>query len=226
MAPTQSINTSGVTFMSVSANTVDCVAGDPGGSGQYGLVMDCSTVAGTNSAKIGDVSSGFRLLTVTVDYATDLVSLYLNGDLMKSQSIMQTFGIDGPPNLPGLVDDNSFSYTNLYKYKLPPIAGNFPPNSMGQTDFWYWDGPDLQGGLTPFTIGGGYTDGMTPIGLSNTFPLPTNEGMNFMGGKWGGKKSGLYGFLGSLKLYKKALLSTEVATNYEAQKGFFENIEI
>tara|TARA_R110000824_G_scaffold8320_1_gene37550 strand:+ start:9144 stop:12143 length:3000 start_codon:yes stop_codon:yes gene_type:complete len=224
MAPTQSINTSGVTFMTVSA--ADCYKAEVEGSGHFGFMMDCSTVAGANSARIGDVSSGFRLLTITVDYATNSVSLYLNGDLMKSQSILQTFGIDGPPNLPGLVDDTSFSYANLYKYKLPPIAWKFPPDSIGQTDFWYWDGPDLHSGLTPFTIGGGYTDGMTPLDLGNTFPLPTNEGMNFMGGKWGGRKSGLYGFLGSLKLYNRAITSDEALKNYNAQRGFFENIQI
>ena len=225
MAPTQSINTSGVTFMSVSANTIDCVAGDAGGSGHYGLIMDCSTVAGTNSGKIGDVSSGFKLLTVTVDYASDSVSLYLNGDLMKSQSVLQTFGTEGTPNLPGLVDTSSFSYNNTYKHRLPLVASRFPPNSIGQSDFWYWDGPDLQSGLTPFTIGGGYTDGMTPVGLINAIPT-TNEGMNFMGGKWGGKKSGLYGFLGSLKLYNRAITDSEALKNYNAQKGFFENIQI
>jgi len=224
MAPTQAINTSGVTFLSVSA--AGCLEGEVQGSGHYGLIMDCSTEAGANSGKIGDVSSGFRLLTITVNYSTNSVSLYLNGDLMKSQSIKQTFGMDGPPNLPGLVDSSSFSYTNIYKYKLPPIAWKFPPNSIGQTDFWYWDGPDLQSGLTPFTIGGGYTDGMTPLDLGDTFPLPTNEGMNFMGGKWGGRKSGLYGFLGSLKLYNRAISSADVLQNYNAQRGFFENIEI
>ena len=66
---------------------------------------------------------------------------------------------------------------------------------------------------------------MTPIDLINAIPT-TNEGMNFMGGKWGGKKSGLYGFLGSLKLYNRAIKSTEVSANYKAQRGFFENIPV
>ena len=45
-----------------------------------------------------------------------------------------------------------------------------------------------------------------------------------MGGKWGGKKSGLFGYIGSLKLYNKALTSAEASQNYNAQKGFFTNI--
>ena len=52
----------------------------------------------------------------------------------------------------------------------------------------------------------------------------SNEGMNFMGGKWGGKKSGLGGFLGSLKLYNRAIKDFEIANNYRAQQGFFETI--
>ena len=48
--------------------------------------------------------------------------------------------------------------------------------------------------------------------------------MNFMGGKWGGKKSGLHGFIGSLKLYNRALSSGEALKNYNAQKGFFTTI--
>ena len=52
-----------------------------------------------------------------------------------------------------------------------------------------------------------------------------DTGMNFMGGQWGGKKSGLYGFLGSLKLYNRAITLEEVTANYTGQRGFFENIK-
>ena len=78
--------------------------------------------------------------------------------------------------------------------------------------------------LTPWIIGGGYTDGMHTKELG-THVDGSNEGMNFMGGKWGGKKSGLHGFLGSLKLYNRAITGSEVSKNYEAQQGFFENIK-
>jgi hypothetical protein len=74
--------------------------------------------------------------------------------------------------------------------------------------------------LTPWIIGGGYTDGMYPQGGSGN----SIEGMNFMGGKWGGKKSGLHGFIGSLKLYNRALSESEALRNYNAQKGFFTTI--
>ena len=80
--------------------------------------------------------------------------------------------------------------------------------------------------LTPWMIGGGYTDGMHTKDLTDMYVPTSNEGMNFMGGKWGGKKSGLHGFLGSLKLYNKAITSSDALKNYNAQKGFFGNIRI
>ena len=226
MAPTQSINTSGVTFLSVSSNAIDCAEGVQAGSGYYGIKMACSETGGTKSGKFGDVSSGFKLLTITTNYATQEVKLYLNGDLMKTQSIFNTFGGDGPPNIPSLVDVSSYFYKNNFTQSLPVVPPLFPPNSLGQSDFWTWGGPEPGGGgNTPFIIGGGYTDGMMPDPPEGAL-LTSTEGMNFMGGKWGGKKSGLYGFLGSLKLYNRALNSAEVSKNYTGQRGFFENIKV
>ena len=57
-------------------------------------------------------------------------------------------------------------------------------------------------------------------------PDGTSTGMNFLGGEWGGKKSGLHGFVGSLKLYNKAITSTEVLNNFNSQKGFFKNLKV
>jgi hypothetical protein len=224
MAPTQSINTSGITFLAASADAAFCPQDDVAGSGYYGMFVDTSATVG--SVKVGDVSSSFCLVSVTVDYDTDTVSVYLDGTLMKSQSVAQTFGRSGPPNIPSMVDTSSFSYSNIYEDSLSEMANLFPPNSLGQKDFWFYDGPkfaSINNGppMTPWILGGGYTDGMfprTPVGTSN-------EGMNFLGGKWGGKKSGLNGFMGSFKLYKKALSQPEIAKNFSSQRGFFKNIK-
>ena len=168
---------------------------------------------------------------VTVDYGANLVSIYVNGELLKAQSVEQTFGTVGAPQLPSMTDTSSFEYDIPFETELPPNAPLFPPNSLGFRDFWYWDGPIPEGtgqgmSLTPWIIGGGYTDGMHPQELSNLVEADStsNEGMNFMGGKWGGKKSGLHGFIGSLKLYNRALTSEEALRNYNAQKGFFTTI--
>ena len=226
MAPTQGVNTSGVTFLNSEKDTAFCEHDNVGPTGYYSLSMDTSTIV--NGERFNDVASKFCLATITIDYQTEKVSLYLNGTLMKSQSIQQTFGGTQYPNIPSMLASNSFSYTNIYEKSLPFNAPLFPPNSLGQTDFWYWDGPQAggKGGppLTPWIIGGGYTDGMHVQEL-DTYASDVDTGMNFMGGQWGGKKSGLYGFLGSLKLYNRAITQEEVAKNYTGQRGFFENIK-
>ena len=229
MSPTQSINTSGVTFLAASLDAKYCAQDEIPASGYYGISVDTSTVT-SNGDKLNDCSSSFVLTTVTVDYAEDLVSIYLNGNLLRSQSVESVFGARGSPNIPSMVDTKSFSYDVEFKDDLPPNAPGFPPQSLGYRDFWYWNGPVPQGNsgmsLTPWMIGGGYTDGMHTKDLTDMYVPTSNEGMNFMGGKWGGKKSGLHGFLGSLKLYNKAITSSDALKNYNAQKGFFGNIRI
>ena len=226
MAPTQGVNTSGVTFLNREWDSALCEHDQIGTSGYYAFTLDTSTVV--NGVKFNDVSSQFCLATITIDYQKQNVSMYLNGVLMKSQTVQETFGGTHYPNIPSMMTSGSFEYTNMYAKTLPFNAPLYPPRSVGQTDFWYWDGPQAgaKGGppLTPWIIGGGYTDGMH-IKDWNNYVADQDTGMNFMGGKWGGKKSGLYGFLGSLKLYNRAITHTDVTKNYNGQKGFFENIK-
>ena len=229
MSPTQSVNTSGVTFLAASANGAYFVDDETAPSGFYGLAVDTSASTSTGDT-LNDCSTGFKLVTITIDHGYDVVSIYLNGVLLKSQSVEATFGRSGPPQIPTITDAYSFNYDIQYEGDYPAVGNPFPPNSLGYTDFWHWNGPQSEGAgigftMTPWIIGGGYTDGMHTKELP-TYDAGSNVGMNFMGGKWGGKKSGLYGFLGSLKLYTKALESSEVLKNYQAQQGFFENIRI
>ena len=228
MSPTQSINTSGVTLLSASASIAYCPQDQIPPSGYYGIAVDTSTpTAGGHT--FNDCSTGFVHTSVTVDYGQDLVSIYLNGELLTSQTVNATFGAgeQTPPRIPSMVDTSSFSYDAQYKNQLPPNAPLFPPDSLGYRDFWYWNGPHPESAgtnvaLTPWIVGGGYTDGMHTKEIGGTKGDTT--GMNFMGGQWGGRKSGLFGFIGSLKLYTKALTAAEAKRNYDAQKGFFTNI--
>ena len=244
MSPTQSIDTSGVTFLSTSADVKYCEHDSVPASGYYGLAVDVS-VSTASGNKLSDCSSTFVLATVTIDYGADLVSIYLNGELLIQQSVVATFGFNSPPpgeppippQIPSMIDSQfSFQY-----YPLQWTDDDFPttvnPDNLFGSDFWRWGGPRPQGGnthaqpLTPWIIGGGYTDGMSCHEVGDeTEDMPwyegrtSNNGMNFMGGVWGGKKSGLHGFLGSIKLYNKALSPTDALRNYKAQQGFFENI--
>ena len=81
-------------------------------------------------------------------------------------------------------------------------------------------GPKLNYGpnysFTPWIIGGGYTDG---VGVHYV----AAENAGFMGGL-GGHKSGLCGYVGSVKFYSKPLTTEEALINFKAQKGFFKNI--
>jgi len=87
-------------------------------------------------------------------------------------------------------------------FKAPSV---YQPNS-----FQYSAGPYLDPYFTPWIIGGGYTDGFSAG--------------NFMGGEYGGKVSGLKGYVGCNRFYSKPLSGDEVLNNYKATKNFFKNI--
>lgn len=89
-------------------------------------------------------------------------------------------------------------------YKAPSIFQN--------NSFEYSGGPKLDTYFTPWILGGGYTDGFS--------------GGNFMGGEYGGKVSGLRGYLGCTRFYSKPLNDGEVLNNYNATQNFFKNVDM
>jgi len=225
--PTQSYSTSGIGFIGKGRDPKDCEYGiEHKISGYHGTSVD--TTSTVNSVSFNDVTGAFMLATVTVDYTNDEVSIYLNGNKMTTSGAEDTFGVVGPPNIPSKLDASSFRY-DITHDDLPEVAPRFPRFRVGQKDFWYWNGPNAADrnrvNITPFIIGGGYSDGMDSKG-TDWYQAGTNVGMNFMGGEWGGKKSGLHGYVGSVKFYNRPLSQTEVEQNYKAQRGFFENIRI
>jgi|19_taG_2_1085344.scaffolds.fasta_scaffold00138_15 hypothetical protein len=220
MAPTRSINTSSITF--IPKASLDCFANTTDPQRYLGAVLDVTGPTGTTSA-LGDCSSTFKHLSITCDPSGDgRVAIYSDGVEVLSQNYVNTFGFTGPPNIPSPVDSSSFSYTNLYENSLPKGSITYIPSAVYQGDFWRWNAPGAAG-FTPWIIGGGYTDGMTnkEFGYSPS----SDSGMNFLGSKDGGLRSGFNGMVGSLKLYKRALNSAEVLKNFNAQKGFFKNIQ-
>ena len=92
-------------------------------------------------------------------------------------------------------------------FSSPSIPSFFQDNSFD----YGTSGPALNEYFTPWIVGGGFTDGDLPTG--------------FMG-QLQSFRSGLGGHLGSMKFYSKGLTSTEVQKNFDAQKGFFKNIDI
>ena len=226
LAPTRSVNTSSVTFIpraSLNCCTVfDTLASldNPNGYRYLGAILPVS--AGTEGNKIRDCSSTFQHIVVTAnpkDQGT--VKIYCNGKLLLSQGYIDTFGFKNSPNIPSPVDSSSFYYKTVYP-DLPKKRPEFVTSGISRNDFWHWDQPS-NGRYTPWIVGGGYTDGMTNVEFGQ--PYWSSDKMNFLGTDDGGLRSGLQGFLGSFKLYKRDLTSDEVLKNYNTQRGFFKNIE-
>lgn len=86
------------------------------------------------------------------------------------------------------------------------------PSVYQNNSFEYSGGPSLDTYFTPWIVGGGYTDGFSSG--------------NFMGGEYGGKVSGLRGYVGCTRFYSKPLKDSEVLNNYEATQRFFKNINM
>ena len=105
--------------------------------------------------------------------------------------------------------------TSRYQSTFPTLrAGDTykAPSIKQDNSFEYSGGPSLDTYFTPWILGGGYTDGLSAG--------------NFMGGEFGGKVSGLKGYLGCTRFYSKPLDDSEVLNNYKATQNFFKNVEV
>jgi len=201
IAPTMSFNQSSVEFVP----DTNC-AGD---NQRYNklVVRDDYTVGGK---KFTDVSAGFVHLHISFDVSSDDCSVYLDGVKMTSSAMSKVLG-----NLPGqsariptFIKPADSAVSSFY-YSTGSVTHN-----AGATTFN--NGPNNDTYFTPWIVGGGWTDGL-PINST------TKDG-GFMGTRHG-LTSGLNGLVGSLKFYSRPLDSSEVLKNYNAQKGFFKNIE-
>lgn len=219
IAPTQSVNTSDISFLSKTKDLKLCETGVLQ-SGYFHFGVNLSSTI--NDKALSSMTEEFVHLVLTVDYDLNKIKLYCDSQLMGEETIRNTFGWgDGPPRAPSPIQVSSFSYSGIFDSTLPEVPEAFIPGSIGQSDFWYWNSPKPEI-FTPWILGGGYTDGMTND-LYNS--VTTNrDGMNFMG-KFGGIRSGLNGFLGSIKFYSRPITQEEVTKNYNAQRGFFKNIK-
>jgi hypothetical protein len=189
LAPTQSISASAATLINRSFfDGLDCKA-----STTYH-----SMVKSLNQGMV-DCSSDFCHFSITLNPQSDKLTLYFDGQEIATSSLSYVFGIpEGTmPNLPNLAAANSFEYD----LTSPTELNSGPKLNNPGTNFK----------VTPWIVGGGYTDGF--------------QKGNFMGGQYGGLISGLRGYLGSVKFYSKPLTQQEVLNNYNTHKNFFKNID-
>jgi len=192
IAPTISYDSSSVAFISKSACDVE-----DGWRGMY-----IANTKQTSSGKTLDLcTSSFGHLAFSVNYDKDLLTVYLDGEVLETSSVAEVFAID----VGQTVKLPSFKKENSFEYKTETV-GILAPKSLK-------NGPRTYPFFTPWILGGGYTDGNALQG-------------NFMGGQYGGQRSGLKGYLGSVKFYNKAIDEGAVKQNYDVQKNLFKTIKL
>ena len=170
VAPTQSYGTSSVGYIH-KTDSNGCIIQEDN---------LCSLVASrdmyVNSISVEDIATSFVNVCITVDPKNNLASIYLNGNLLTSDTMKNVFGVDDyfTANLPSPALDSSYNPTT---------------------------GPKLNPSkYTPWVLGGDFLQGLLD------------------------QDTGLKAHVGSLKFYAKALDSSEVLQNYNAQEGYFTNI--
>jgi len=160
---------------------------------------------------LSSISTNFVNLQITFDIGNDLITLYVNGVKFKTQSISSTFGTNPKeaPQVPSFMIPKTHSTSSFYYSK----------GTVNQTSSisLFDNGPDNYGFFTPWIVGGGWTDGR-PVELAASSGGFLDSGAGMI--------SSYNGYVGSLKFYSKPLNKTEVITNYNAQRVFFENIDV
>jgi hypothetical protein len=202
-----------------------------------GIGSFTGSAVSVNGVSINDVSSSFVHVAVVFDFENNKLNTYFDAELLSSSSLSFCFDLSGTrvPNIPTFTravaaDTTTNPYAESWQNsdKTGPVVGN------------------LGLGYTPWILGGGFTDGIgretskstydpgfLGYNTNNLHGNPTNnqhKTTSNTAGMAGSAStrpvSGLGGFIGSFKLYSKALSNTEVRKNYTFQKGFFKNIKI
>jgi hypothetical protein len=164
-----------------------------------GLVIPVSGIY--NDKTLSSCASSFCQLSITMNPVKDEISVYLDGVNLVTSSYLDVFDKDSRVNTPSIP---SIPPANAFEYNTTNIA-------EGSLESYRY-GPLRDDYFTPWILGGGYTDG--------------NVSGGFMGGTYGGKVSGLQGYLGCTRFYSKPLNALEVLNNYNATRKFFKNIRL
>ena len=192
---------------------------------ELGTIVGSSTIV--NGKSIIDASANFIHMATVFDFNTDQVRIYCDGEVLTTSSIGTSFDLRATNTLqiPSLSQNGGYlvsSWENTTKDG--PVVGN------------------LGFGFTPWILGGGFTDGIekvSTIGANDPGFLGYNTNTRYgsppsnsqhspsLGGITSTKpSSGLDGFLGSFKVYSRALSNSEVRRNFNLQKGFYKNIKV
>ena len=168
-------------------------------SSYKGLVVPVSSTYG--DVTLSSCASSFCQISVTLNPVRDEIKVYMDGSNLVTSSYADVFGTSAKrqtPMIPSIPPDNAFEYN----------SNSVADESIDAFKF----GPKRDQYFTPWILGGGYTDG--------------NPDGGFMGGIYGGKVSGLRGYLGCTRFYSKPLSDGEILNNYNATRNFFKNIKL
>ncbi len=195
----------------------------------------------------------FSHYNVSFNYIKDTVSVFLDGKLLATSAISTAFNIPEkrPLNVPTAITNERNTYRSWYAtdgkaedlkegMQDLPLSPVFTPWILGGGYSDMID-KDARFNTTPLGFlgantndqykqyagttlktdryGGVYGQHRPALGGQSAHPLgPTGSSRKI-------PRSGLDGFLGSVKFYSKPLNTKEVVKNYDAQKGYFKNIE-
>ena len=210
-----------------------------------------------SGVSVSSLASQFINVSLSFDYSTDSVSVYLNGQVLTTSSISESFYLTAsqPLNVPSFVNLGA-GYENSLGVRTSVSRADNYTESLHEGSYV---APNLPM-QTPWIIGGGFTDiaprsytveedvkfRTTPFGFlgSNTndkyftkIPdvssggitgqhIPGLGGTTYAGVARPIPRSGLDGYVGSFKLYGRPLNTNEVLTNFVAQRGYFQNINL
>lgn len=216
IAPTQSVNGSSIAFVNRSSVVTKTDDACTSIEGPICFKVPISSTTESGYA-LSSLQNSFGHLSISVNPTQDNISVYLNGEVLASSSITNTFQVVNSKtlNVPSFFinrqnggSSNSFRYTSEYPNINQNIKYGLPFNNSNQG----LGRAESHQKFTPWIVGSGFTDGL-PYG-------------NFMGSTYSGQRSALDGYVGSLKFYNKSLNLTEIVNNYKAQSQFFLNIKV
>lgn len=180
----------------------------------------------SNGVSISDVTSSFVHMSIVFNYAKKNLKMYMDGELLCTSGLGLTFDLQKSDfiGVPSITASGDSTYISSWT----PSGNNGPLiGALGLS-------------FTPWILGGGFSDnilqkeslgsydpGFLGYNTNSVYGVPpASQHYPSLGSISPGAKSGLDGFLGSFKVYSKALTTNEVKTNFRGQKGFFKNIKI
>ena len=174
--------------------------------------MDSSTIGFTKRDTSDECQTGSSWRCMKVDTSTVVGDVSFSS--VCNEFVHVAVSVDILDNTVKIYLDNTLMATSSVTdvFGVDPGRPVSLPTFKQDNSFAYSQfGPPLDTFFTPWVIGGGYSDGL-PGG--------------FMGGDYGGKKSGLMGNIGSMKFYRKPLTAGDVSHNFLSQKSLFKNVDM